>query len=120
MTQELPLVATVHYGKNFNNAFWNGKQMTFGDGDGKLFKPFTSLDMVAKTVCERRRIERIQARLLGSVRRPPQLDEPRIRNAGEAIRIASDGIAGRLAHRRWCPRWRGGDCIARRPRDRVR
>ncbi len=44
----MPLVATVHYGKNFNNAFWNGKQMTFGDGDGKLFKPFTSLDMVAK------------------------------------------------------------------------
>ena len=45
---KMPLVATVHYGKNYNNAFWNGKQMVFGDGDGQLFKQFTSVDMVAK------------------------------------------------------------------------
>jgi hypothetical protein len=44
----VPLSATVHYGKNFNNAFFNGKQMVFGDGDGHLFKQFTSVDMVAK------------------------------------------------------------------------
>jgi vibriolysin len=30
----------VHYDKDFNNAFWNGKQMVYGDGDGVTFSPF--------------------------------------------------------------------------------
>jgi Zn-dependent metalloprotease len=43
----LRLTATVHFGKNFNNAFWNGKQMIFGDGDGKVFVGFTkALDVI--------------------------------------------------------------------------
>src|SRR5262249_54434429 len=43
----LPLVATVHYGRRFDNAFWNGEQMVFGDGDGTLFNRFTiSLDVI--------------------------------------------------------------------------
>lgn len=36
-----PLNATVHYGEEFNNAFWNGQQMVFGNGDGELFLSFT-------------------------------------------------------------------------------
>lgn len=44
----LRLESTVHYGKNFNNAHWNGKQMIYGDGDGKYFHRFTSaIDIVA-------------------------------------------------------------------------
>ena len=35
------LVATVHYDRDYNNAFWNGEQMVFGDGDGKIFRDFT-------------------------------------------------------------------------------
>jgi len=31
------LLSGVHYGTNYNNAFWNGKQMTYGDGDGQVF-----------------------------------------------------------------------------------
>ena len=43
----LPLVATVHYGSNYDNAFWDGTQMVFGDGDGVIFQPFTrSLDVI--------------------------------------------------------------------------
>jgi Zn-dependent metalloprotease len=38
----LPLLATVHYGKDYDNAFWNGGQMVFGDGDGTVFQGFTS------------------------------------------------------------------------------
>lgn len=42
------LVATVHYGDRYNNAFWNGRQMVFGDGDNVIFKSFTrSLDVIA-------------------------------------------------------------------------
>jgi Zn-dependent metalloprotease len=37
----LPLSATVHFGRGYNNAFWNGEQMVFGDGDGQLFNRFT-------------------------------------------------------------------------------
>jgi len=43
----LPLVATVHYDRHYDNAFWNGSQMVFGDGDGTVFLGFTgSLDVI--------------------------------------------------------------------------
>lgn len=48
----MPLEATVHYDRQFNNAFWNGKRMIIGDGDGVLFNRFTiALDVVAKEFC---------------------------------------------------------------------
>lgn len=37
----LPMVSTVHYGEKYDNAFWNGEQMVYGDGDGVLFTAFT-------------------------------------------------------------------------------
>ncbi|HXX77390.1 MAG TPA: TIR domain-containing protein, partial [Ktedonobacteraceae bacterium] len=37
----IPLEATVHYDQNYDNAFWNGKQIILGDGDGNLFNRFT-------------------------------------------------------------------------------
>lgn len=37
----MDLIATVHYGNKYNNAFWNGAQMVFGDGDGTIFNRFT-------------------------------------------------------------------------------
>ncbi len=43
----LPLRATVHYGHRYVNAFWDGTQMVFGDGDGRVFGRFTaSLDVI--------------------------------------------------------------------------
>ena len=43
----MPLLATVHYGRNYDNAFWDGTQMVFGDGDGVIFERFTrSLDVI--------------------------------------------------------------------------
>jgi Zn-dependent metalloprotease len=43
----LPLKATVHYGKSYDNAFWNGEAMIFGDGDGVIFNRFTAcLDVI--------------------------------------------------------------------------
>jgi Zn-dependent metalloprotease len=35
------LVSSVHFGRNYNNAMWNGTQMVYGDGDGKIFVDFT-------------------------------------------------------------------------------
>jgi Zn-dependent metalloprotease len=43
----LPLLATVHYEKSYDNAFFDGTQMVFGDGDGRYFTRFTKpLDVV--------------------------------------------------------------------------
>lgn len=38
----LRLDATVHYGDNYDNAFWNGERMIFGDGDNEVFTRFTA------------------------------------------------------------------------------
>ncbi|CAD6000875.1 M4 family metallopeptidase [Agreia sp. COWG] len=37
----LALDASVHYGRLYDNAFWDGSQMVFGDGDGEVFNRFT-------------------------------------------------------------------------------
>jgi Zn-dependent metalloprotease len=43
----MALVSSVHLGNRYNNAFWNGEQMAYGDGDGVIFIRFTkSLDVV--------------------------------------------------------------------------
>ncbi|MGL3807370.1 M4 family metallopeptidase [Paeniglutamicibacter sp. R2-26] len=38
----LALRGTVHYGNEYDNAFWDGTQMVMGDGDGEIFNSFTS------------------------------------------------------------------------------
>src|SRR3954451_14775626 len=36
-----PVLATVHYDRDYDNAFWDGTQLVFGDGDGRVFDRFT-------------------------------------------------------------------------------
>lgn len=44
----MPLEGYVHYDTAYNNAFWDGRRMVFGDGDGELFTDFTgSIDVIA-------------------------------------------------------------------------
>ena len=38
----LALTASVHFDRDYDNAFWDGIQMVFGDGDGVYFDGFTS------------------------------------------------------------------------------
>ena len=41
------LDSSVHYSQQYDNAFWDGGQMIYGDGDGELFNRFTvSLDVI--------------------------------------------------------------------------
>ena len=43
----LRLDSTVHYSQQYDNAFWDGRQMIYGDGDGELFNRFTlDLDVI--------------------------------------------------------------------------
>lgn len=34
----MELVSTVHYGAGYDNAFWQGSQMVYGDGSGQIFQ----------------------------------------------------------------------------------
>ncbi len=40
------IISTVHHRRGFNNAFWNGEQMVYGDGDGMLFNRMTILSII--------------------------------------------------------------------------
>jgi thermolysin len=40
------MLSRTHYGRKYNNAFWNGSSMTYGDGDGTNYRPFDALDVV--------------------------------------------------------------------------
>ncbi len=43
-----PVSATVHYERDYDNAFWDGTQLVFGDGDGDVFERFTKpIDVLA-------------------------------------------------------------------------
>ena len=45
--QGMTLVQSVHAGVAYDNAFWDGRQMVYGDGDGVIFTRFTkSVDVV--------------------------------------------------------------------------
>jgi bacillolysin len=44
----MQMVSSVHFKRNYNNAFWNGSQVTYGDGDSPDFRAFSGgLDVVA-------------------------------------------------------------------------
>lgn len=42
----MPLIATIHHRRDYNNAFWDGNQMAYGTGDGKVFKTFLELSVI--------------------------------------------------------------------------
>ena len=52
--QGMELQASVRYQKGYDNAFWNGQQFVFGDGDEdlpeqeRLFRRFSTIDIVAR------------------------------------------------------------------------
>ncbi len=37
----MPIASYVHYDTNYDNAFWDGSEMVYGDGDGEIFERFT-------------------------------------------------------------------------------
>jgi len=39
------VASRVHFGSNYNNAFWYQNMMTYGDGNGTTFTPLTTLDI---------------------------------------------------------------------------
>lgn len=44
------LKSYMHYNTNYNNAFWDGQRMTYGDGDGSMFTPLTAIDITGHEI----------------------------------------------------------------------
>ena len=44
------IVSRVHYGVNYENAFWNGSQMTYGDGKTTFYPLSGALDVVSHEI----------------------------------------------------------------------
>ncbi|MFZ9846573.1 MAG: M4 family metallopeptidase [Flavobacteriales bacterium] len=40
----------VHYSTNYSNAYWNGSSMTYGDGNGTTYLPFTAIDIIGHEI----------------------------------------------------------------------
>jgi len=66
----MTIISNVHYGNKYNNAFWNGQTMTYGDGDGRsetlVFKsscpacanlPFSNSTIASLTTANRRELQ---------------------------------------------------------------
>ncbi len=44
----MDVISNIRYGKDYNNAFWDGDEMTYGEGDGIQFQDFTkAIDVIA-------------------------------------------------------------------------
>ena len=94
------LDATVHYGTRFENAMWNGRQMVYGDGDGRIFRRFTaSLDVIAHELTHGVTQHSAALGYSRSDRRPQRAPLRRVRDHGQAIHAGP--VRGRLglAHR---------------------
>ena len=83
----MPLEATVHYGDRYDNAFWDGERMVFGDGDGEVFRGFTAVDQRDRARARARRHRAHGATALpGPVGRAQRARLRRVRRAGRAVR----------------------------------
>ena len=97
----LPLLATVHYGTDYDNAFWDGDQMVFGDGDGQVFGRFTaSLSVIGHELTHGVTQYTAAPGLPRPVRRAQRVDLRRLRRPGRAARPRADRRRGELADRR--------------------
>ena len=118
----LRLDSTVHYQKNYDNAFWDGKQMVYGDGDGELFNRFTiSIDVMGHELTHG--VTQYEASLNYS-QQPGALNESMsgVRFAGQTIFTQSKRRRSRLAHWRrsaGCWRERRSPPLDESPRHRV-
>ncbi len=94
------LVATIHYSKGYDNAFWNGQQLIFGDGDGQIFRKFHRLPRHHRPRADHwRRPILGETPVSGSVRSVERIGGRRVRRDGEAVGAWADGRSGGLAHR---------------------
>lgn len=70
----LRLVSSVHFGRGFDNAFWDGTQMVYGDGSGKVFQPADQADWLIGAGILGTRLQGVALRSMKDPGRAHQLD----------------------------------------------
>ena len=102
---------TVHYERDYDNAFWDGTQLVFGDGDGEIFDRFTKpVDVLGHEFTHAVTEHTAGLRLPGPVRRAQRVGLRRLRHLPQAA-------AARPERRRRPTGWsaQGSSCPASRP-----
>ena len=96
------MIATVHYGRDYDNAFWDGTQLVFGDGDGEIFDRFTKpVDVLGHELTHAVTEHTAGLRLPGPVRaRSTSRSATSSRACLKQRLLGQDAGAGRLADRR--------------------
>ncbi len=98
--QGMPLNSTVHYQRAYDNAFWDGTQMVYGDGDGDLFNRFTlAVDVIGHELTHGVTEHTCNLTYNGQ---PGALNEFLVRClwvAGQAMAAVADRVRGGLADR---------------------
>ena len=102
----MELVSSVHFGSDFDNAFWNGTQMVYGDGSGRIFVKgglTAAIDVIAHELTHG--VTQYTAGLEYSVTtgRVERVVLRRVRVDREAADVGTNRRSGRLAHRRRHP-----------------
>ena len=88
----------VHRGVKDKNAFWDGQEMVFGDGDGKVFTDFaSSLDVIAHELAHGVTEHSVRVRVPQPAWRFERVDVRRRGVAGQAVVTAADGRGRGLA-----------------------
>ena len=86
---------TVHYGRDYDNAFWDGTQLVFGDGDGEIFDRFTKpVDVLGHELTHAVTEHTRRAALPGPVRA-----RSTSRSATSSAPASSSGCSGRPSTR---------------------
>ena len=94
----MPLRGVVHFGEQYPNAFWDGRRMVFGDGDGEILGRMTrSLDVIGHELAPRSDRGRGRPGVLREVRRPERVALRCLRIACRAAQEEAEGQRGRLA-----------------------
>ena len=85
----------MHYEQDYDNAFWDGTQLVFGDGDGKVFGRFTKpVDVLGHELTHAVTQYTANLDLPGPVRRAQRVD---LRRASAPA--SSSGCSGRAPTR---------------------
>lgn len=85
------LLSYVHRGVNYNNAFWDGIRMTYGDGDGTTFSPLVSIDVTGHEISHG--VTEYSANLIYE-NEPGALNESFSDIFGTAIEFYVEGVSG--------------------------
>ena len=118
------VVATVHYEQDYDNAFWDGNQLVFGDGDGQRLRPVHQAHRRAGSrALPRRHAVHGRPHLPGAVGCAERVDLRRLRCVHQAALTsartprAPTGSSGRASS---CPASTVAPCARCRTRHGVR